>query len=217
MKHIFYAIACILALASCGQSPTKPTAPTQPDYFPLQVGNWWEYKANSFDSTYFHRWKIIGDTTINGKQYFKLNMQDLQLPTDTTITSFLIIKDASGNMRWYSNSIFGEKVDMDSKSQWIFNFNKPIGEDWISNPPGKQDYYNHLQHSGIYSKSDTTTVPAGTFSPNCVIKTESIGNTDYLVFATNVGLVKVSPNVGYTTLTNGSYLTRAYVNGKSYP
>ncbi|MBK9250148.1 MAG: hypothetical protein IPM69_19075 [Ignavibacteria bacterium] len=227
MKHIFYAIACLLALASCGQSPTKPTAPTQPDYFPLQVGNWWEYAKDTLDSKgnfvfdQTIRCEIIGDSLVNNIQYFKIKNYGGLFPANGTVS--FIYKDTNGSIMNTFDIIPTNAVD--SISTISLYFNKPIDEYWNLFP--NDDNINNPTRLTIRSKTDSTNVPAGFFYPNCVIgyvgqrygPSTFYGTYLETVYSLNVGLVKLRPvsGEGGIHVPMQFSLTKAHIGSVSYP
>jgi len=223
MKYIIASALCAILLASCGQDPSTPTT-TTPDYFPLQIGNWWEYAVDTaaadgskFIYAYTERVEIIDDSVVNGKKYYVVQYK--QVGGNQINYLFFLNKDTEGRIV-YSGNILPQNIH-DSMLFVVYYFNKPKGEVWNRN------LYSSGNYSEIYSNNDTTTVPAGVFSPNCVIKgSNDIGRySDFSIFAPGIGMIKRYPvstlfNPNTPVIDRGGIresLTKAFINNVAYP
>lgn len=75
IQLIFFAVILVSPRVAFSQSETIPDTLDWRLYFPLQVGNIWEYSNDSFPQTYlstYGRSEIVGETVINDQQYFVL-------------------------------------------------------------------------------------------------------------------------------------------------
>lgn len=223
MKYIIASALCVILLASCGQDPSTPTT-TTPDYFPLQIGNWWEYAVDTvaadgskFIYAYTDRMEIIDDSVVNGKKYYVANAK--RGGSDMYNQTYFLIKDTDGNLSVTAN-IYPQNI-YDSILLVLYYFNKPKGEVWNRNP------YSSGNFMEIFRYNDTTTVPAGVFSPNCVIKSSNaIGQySDFSIFAPGIGMIQRYPvsilfNPNTPVIERGGIrksLTKAFINNVAYP
>lgn len=110
-------IFTVLAFAGCGdESPTK----TQFDdfsntYFPLHVGNEWQYETGRDDGKYYS-YKVIGKKIISNKEYFVLtdNFFDLDtnyIRTDNGIQYFKYEDNRESPYRIFENNALIEETN----------------------------------------------------------------------------------------------------------
>lgn len=64
-----FTLIAVYGLISCSKSKDAEVHQIE-DYFPLEVGNYWEFKNPSLAGTYF--FKIDSIKTIDGKEYFRM-------------------------------------------------------------------------------------------------------------------------------------------------
>lgn len=90
------------------------------DYFPLQVGNMWEYDAN-FRQV---RYEVVGDTTVSDTLYYKLLMTS---PNDPSVHSII-------RYRYNSDStIVYEVGDLVGGVEYLLlDVNQDIGQPWFA-------------------------------------------------------------------------------------
>lgn len=213
MKNLIKSVLCVILLAACNQEPTTPTTTKQSDFFPLQVGNWWEYSVDTADakgnfiSAYKEQWEIVGDSVVNGKKYFI--HQSKSENSVGTLQSYLT-NESHGDVMWVENIV--PRSFFDSITQKVLYFNKPIAEQWATYAE-----YSDLNISSIVSKTDSTQVPAGLFIHNCVILEQSMDDGYTSVYAAKVGLIKMYP-AQFSWRKHKQYrLLKARVNGVTYP
>ncbi len=112
--------------------------PSLTAYFPLQLGNWWTFSQSNTE-------KIIGTIQINDSLYFKFDQ--------FRHSQNILLRMTSDNKILLRDNI--------TEQVWL-DFSANIGDNWkITAPGGGSEWTVHLQ-----SKTDTVTVPAGTFT-NC--------------------------------------------------
>ena len=64
----FLSLATICILG-CGDTPTGPLDNPYQDFFPLSVGNRWEYRAANDPSTY--TWEVTDRAYLGGEWYYR--------------------------------------------------------------------------------------------------------------------------------------------------
>ncbi|HEY1341263.1 MAG TPA: BsuPI-related putative proteinase inhibitor [Bryobacteraceae bacterium] len=166
------------AAVACGFLLASALAAQTPEYFPLEVGNTWLYKAITIVgtqplqlSTTYQTMRIIGTETIKNRQYFSVSYFGRNV---------LLREDArSGNVFVYDRTTGAE-------SSWVA-LGLPVDASFSSSldpcsPQGQ-----------IVSRTDTTAVPLGTFRDEIQIKyqnncTDAGVVTQY--YAPSVGLIR---------------------------
>ncbi len=160
--------------------------PSLSNYFPLQVGNWWTF-SRSFTE------KIIDTVRINDSLYFQFDQ-------------FRHFPNALLRMTWDNKLIVR---DNNAEQVWV-DFSANIGDSWKVTTPFA-DWTVHLE-----SKSDTVTVPAGTFT-DCYrfwFQFHGADNDWVEWYAPGVGPVR---RILYGFAVIDYPLTSAYVNGFYLP
>jgi hypothetical protein len=165
-------MACgLLLLASALAAQT-------PDYFPLEVGNTWLYKATTIIgaqplrlSTTYQTMRVIGTETIDDRQYFDVSYFGRNV--------LLRKQEATGNVLVYDRATGAE-------SPWVA-LGLPVGATFSSSvdpcsPQGQ-----------IVSRTETVAVPLGTFTDEIQIQfqlscADAGVTTQY--YAPNVGLIR---------------------------
>lgn len=212
MRYLITSVLCVILLAACKQEPTAPTTSTH-DYFPLQIGNWWEYAVDTVDAkgnfipAYIEHQEIVGDSLVNGIRYFI--HQSKKEETSETLESY-ITNESLGDVMWVENII--PRNFLDSITQKVLYFNKPIAEQWATYAK-----YSDLNISSILSKTDSTQVPAGFFTNNYIILEQSMDDGYLYVYAAKVGIIKMYPTQYSWTKHKQYRLLKAKINGVTYP
>ncbi len=180
----------VLYLATKGEGvwryESKP--PSLTAYFPLQFGNWWTFSESNTE-------KIIDEIRINDTLYFKFD-QYRHFPN-------LLLRMTSDNKLLLRDST--------TEQVWL-DFSAKIGDNWkVAAPDGFSEWTVQLQ-----SKTDTVTVPAGTFT-NCYrfwFQFDGADNDWVEWYAPGVGPVK---RILYGIALFEYPLTYAFVNGFYLP
>lgn len=137
-----------------------------PNYFPLTIGNYWEYDNN-------YKYQIFSDSVINGKQFFKYGKSE-EFP------DYYLRNDNSGNIYAYSFALSEEYL-------WL-DFNMGVGDTCIYNN-GYDTYYAEIIEDSISIETEV-----GIFN-NCKLVICYIPNmvdSDiWYYFAPDVGIVKM--------------------------
>ncbi|MBK9246821.1 MAG: hypothetical protein IPM69_01595 [Ignavibacteria bacterium] len=130
---LLFAMIVVATFASCTKESTNPTSNVITDdqsesYFPLKVGNSWEYSSTLPKLPTFVKNEIEGQTVINGKTYFVMN---------SSATS------AKTNYRYENNVLYSIGVNgfgFDETKEYVLNnFNQSIGDSLVfvgTNPQG---------------------------------------------------------------------------------
>lgn len=161
-------------------------APSLDEYFPLQVGNWWTFSKSLTET-------IIDTVRINDSLYFQFDQ-------------FRHIPHAL--LRMTSDNTLLIRAH-DSEQMWL-DFAANIGDSWPVKTP-LSEWSVHLE-----SKTDTITVPAGTFT-NCYrfwFQFNGADNDWLEWYAPGVGPVK---RILYGFAVIEYPLTSAFVNGYYLP
>ncbi len=130
---LLFAMITIATFTSCKNEDTNPTGGTTDDqsqsYFPLKVGNVWEYESTLTKTPTHVKNEIIGQTVINGKSYFVMNA------SSSTITA---------NYRYENNVLYSIGVNgygLDETKEFVVNdFNKAIGDSIVLEGLNPQGY-----------------------------------------------------------------------------
>lgn len=81
MKKILAAVLLVAAVGftGCEEETTSPNTPAGANYFPMTQGSSWTYEVTNIfvpGSVDTDTKTIAGDTTVNGKKYFRVNSTD---------------------------------------------------------------------------------------------------------------------------------------------
>jgi len=191
MKQLFFiTIALLFASVACKKDETSDPVPVKSsvlDYMPLQVGNYWIYETFRCDSGEVNctsksidTSRIIKDTLINDKKYFKL-IGNYHLFVDP-----LYIRDSGDYLVDHNGKVLFTHTD----SLQIFNENvvTGLGDDTVF-------YY----YDKLISQNIQVSVEAGIF--DCMDMRTSlfralddfqIEHQGHNYYAKNVGLIKQS-------------------------
>jgi hypothetical protein len=157
-------------------------------YFPLHVGNWWTF-SKSMTETIFDTVRISDNLYFQFDQYRHFRNALLRMTSDNK----LVLRDNTTEQVW-------------------LDFSANIGDNWkVTAPGGGSEWTVHLQ-----SKTDTVTVPAGTFT-NCYrfwFQFNGADNDWVEWYAPGVGPVK---RILYGFAVIEYPLTSAFVNGFYLP
>lgn len=94
MKHTITIALRLMLLLKCGQDPNSPITTTS-DYFPLQIGNWWEY--------------VVDTAATDGSQFISASSESVGI---------IIECDVSGkSTTWYGTS----KTEVMKSTTYFFN------------------------------------------------------------------------------------------------
>ncbi|HEX9973654.1 MAG TPA: T9SS type A sorting domain-containing protein [bacterium] len=177
-----------IATKSDGVWRYETKKPSFASYLPLQEGNWWTFSNSLVEN-------IIDSVKIGDNYYFQFDQ-------------FHHISNALLRMTDDNKLLLRDNA---SEQAWLY-FSANIGDSWkITAPGGGSEWMVHLQ-----SKSDTVTVPAGTFT-NCYRFWFQFNGTDndwIEWYAPGIGPVKRILH-GFAVIEYP--LTSAYVNGIQYP
>jgi len=163
-------------------------APSLATYFPLQVGNWWTFSKSITET-------IIDTIRISDSLYYKFDQfrHSPNVLLRMTSDNKLVLRDNVAEQVW-------------------LDFSANIGDNWKVTAPGcGSEWTVHLQ-----SKTDTVTVPAGTFT-NCYrfwFQFNGADNDWVEWYAPGVGPVK---RILYGFAVIEYPLTSAFVNGFYLP
>jgi hypothetical protein len=105
MKKLIFSAVLAFSLFSCKKDDTNVDTGTN-DYFPLEVGNKWEFEYDEFI-------EVIGTTTISGKTYYALKGN-----YDTTY------------YRIGSNKVYFVNRKVSDSEKNIFDLNASKGQTW---------------------------------------------------------------------------------------
>jgi hypothetical protein len=131
----------------------RPAQLAPPDYYPLELGNRWDYT----DGFYPHTEKIVDTTTISGSLHYGLAMWSGEEPE-------LWLRNDKGVVYLFNLE--------DSTDYVLFNFNAEVGQSWELPVEYGCSFGNKIT---LVSKNDTVTTPAGVFicyhfehQPSCI-------------------------------------------------
>lgn len=190
MKKYTFFLAGLLMWAGCSDSSTSSSGEDLSDYYPLHVGDKWEYSKEGSNETASTD-SIIGLRKINGYDYY---VEETIYPNpDTIVPPFL--RDTS--FIRYSSPGVVNLISRNYGSSTYIDFNNP--------QYSKDAFY-------IFGRNDSISVPAGKFD-KCIDLRQRIYSVELisLVCAKGVGLVQISSQGGRYVLKS------AIINGKNYP
>ncbi len=152
-----------LLLGSCDNNPVSSLK--QQEFLPMAVGNRWTFVESIFE----RKTEVIGNATINGKDYFVLE-QHLTSITGSPVNYFLF-REAGRNKIY---------INVDGKEFLYADFNRPLNESWPS-----YDGYT----ARIMQKDFDLETPAGTFSHTVKIEFSKGTHKIIQIFAKGVGFL----------------------------
>jgi hypothetical protein len=167
-----------MATAACGFLLASVLSAQTPEYFPLEAGNTWLYKAITIVgteplqlSTTYQTMRVTGTETIGDRQYFDVSYFGRNV---------LLREDApTGNVFVYDR-------DAGTESPWV-SLGLPVGTSFSSSvdPCSSQGQ--------IVSRTDEVAVPLGVFTDEVQVKFQNnCGDTGVTTqyYAPNVGLIR---------------------------
>jgi len=190
---------CIASIVGCGKkgSPFAPASTVHP-YFPLAIGNWWEYKATVEilgeqvrGYVGYVRTEVTGTTNIGGKIYFVVVTTSTE--QSEQVTAYYCSTD---------QGIFSYSTDLSTEFLSLPSSLK-VGSSWTVGPVTETVDTRSFSCSETWwvISRESVTIPAGTFN-NCykigremIMDGEKIGES-YLWLAPGVGQVRVEGNIG---------------------
>ncbi len=188
---MFFALIALCIFYSC----KKDSAVNQiQDYFPLQVGNYWEYKA--FNGNTF-KYQTDSIKNLDGKDYFRM------------LRSGFLIQSGSDTV-YYRKDPYWIVYERRRTTQEILkvNFGVPVGAKWDN---GIDIYSGHTWWVTLSSNTDTVKCTNFTFE-NCYRYYYDVRETaddEYWWF--------LAPGVGIVKELNGSVpasrLVKSKING----
>jgi hypothetical protein len=177
---------------------SRATAQEEADYFPLEVGNWWEYVASADSESC--RVTVTDTEQHNGRTYWRL----VSTPYSWWPDKMLYRKEDS-KVYWkgykHDGSTSEEFLCLDFSARepdtwWVDTPDGPVqvpeSVAWGSDPPG-------VPFLQLVAVDETATVPAGTFS-RCVTFLSWGGDPilepgSQRTLAPHVGIVRMIPSV----------------------
>jgi len=166
MKRIISFIPLLILIIAGCESPMDTTPADE--YFPLKVGNKWYYNSIYPDTTYINViWEVNGKEEINGKQYFKIVEQNLQINhIDTLFYRFdedtlfckrinydeRIVADFSLNLN--DTAYWQNDLRVVQKTENIIKFETPFGADYGYSISFKKGIgiTNTIQNGFVYNR-----------------------------------------------------------------
>ncbi len=187
---LLFAMIVVASFASCKKEDTNPTGGSSDDqsqsYFPLKVGNVWEYESTLSKVPTRVKNEIEGQTVINGKTYFVMNS------TGTTLKS---------NYRYENGVVYfvgANGYGIDETKEFVLNdFNKAIGDSIVFEGTNSQGYPSKTVFV-IKAKDVTRTIKGVTYTNVIVYDNYSyykLFGTEWTLFATFTSLY--GKGVGY--------------------
>ncbi|BAZ50051.1 hypothetical protein NIES4103_26650 [Nostoc sp. NIES-4103] len=198
-KLVFF-FALLLVLSGTVIACLNPLASPIPDYFPLRVGDWWQYQTVDVEGS------VYGPVTSK----YKLSVVSQERQTDGTLLYIIGTPsiDKPGELfwrEWYSKPAGQVLAHRNEYPQWSkenrgFSFEPPRivlknplqpGDSWVW--VGKGFFGAPTYESSKVVASETVVVPAGKF---LAMKVEMLGGTlipnqkTISWYASGVGLVK---------------------------
>lgn len=166
-------LTLFLLVITCGAKEKHFNTTTSKNYFPLKIGNSWEYIETSTDR--FSRIKkVVGDTLLaNGSTYFKVKAFYPANSIVSTIILDLLRKDTLGNVFIFENN----------QEHILYDFSKNINETYPAHWKGfywqiKEKSQVHFWGS-LYSKVTIALMDSLNKLHNSIAFVESYGLTDY--------------------------------------
>lgn len=192
----FALLACLGVLAGCATDTPKPTLGPEPDYYPLAVGDHWEYKLSPGTKVYAS--DVTATRQINGVTTYAVAIQSAY--------SFMA-KQPDGIYQYgQSDPDQPSKAVIYDPPQLFYKLPFAAEETWeatAANDP-MQKNGEMVTVSGRCNGFDTVTVPAGTFTNCAHLITDDPrdvpDNQTELWLAPNVGVVKT---ITYRTIGRG--------------
>jgi len=188
MKKLFF-LVMILGFYSCSTDSDILIPEETSEFFPLQVGNRWEY-ISSLDSSIW-KYEITDTKVFNQHVYFE---RVLTFSDGTKETEYFRVTDSNVVLIYY-----------EGEDYIYIDFNRAIGEEWNS----YDDFFGFIRQRNI-----TTTVEAGTFTNVTEVFMDNRSYADIFSFnrySPGVGLIEVFRFRFNLSLVN------ATVNGINYP
>ena len=192
-------VFCIIAVSVLGKDAAYAQAQSQSKYFPLQVGDFWQYRVGQFhysssyfDTTIYGTISVVKDTVMNNGLTYAIvhnhNMAQMFLP--------LVFNN-------YPDKDWDEYLRIDTSNACVFGYGDSIDVlyDSLSASPGDQYFgtpgpngYRYVEFN--CRPEDTLSVPGGTLRTvkNFFISTLTVeAGGDYnMAYATGIGYVKGS-------------------------
>lgn len=197
-------VSALLSLSamSCGDSSTEPTdTQITNSYFPLEVGNYWEYEVsdskrmyNGKDTTFMQYRKITGTEVIEGQTFYIMSIW-LQNKT---------IADAQISKCVYSNDTLKIR-DYDRGAPILYLegwtiFSSPVGERtnygigvFDSTYKDNTSFFGDSKQY-IQSKGDAVQTGIGKFKNTVTIHRNVESDSSVAVYAMNVGCLYNTPS-----------------------
>lgn len=177
-------------------------------YFPLEVGNQWQYRNQDFDFIYFTRWHIRSDTLIDEQSYFIIDIsgydEDLQ-PLDQLHRTDVIRYDTSNAL------IVRRAIDQNGS---------PVDVWWLDIPCGIDAPFN-ARHECTGTISGMDYFVDGLFDASYVIGTDTVSNLTLKVFDSLGGTWTLATDIGQVArfiegASPVSTLVYVHIGGTSY-
>jgi len=167
------------------------------DYFPLTVGNCWNYENQLFPTIPGYNTIVTDSIMVHGNLYYRV--QDHVLPFFTQPA--LVRVDSLQQLKVF--------FPTDSSESTVFNFTAAVGDTLIFQPPGEK-YFQVIE---LLSQNDSLKVPAGTFANVLKFLVTDFGSGSRFTyeFAAEIGLIKQTGTNQILTLKS------AYIDGRKYP
>ncbi|KAI9131343.1 hypothetical protein [Acaryochloris sp. CCMEE 5410] len=199
-KLVSFFLGLLLVTSSTLIACFNPLASPPPDYFPLKVGDWWQYQTVDVEAS------VYGPVT----EKVKLSVVSQERQAEGTLlyvigTSSINKPSELFSREWYSKPAGQVLAHRKEYPQWSkenrgFSFDPPHIE--LKNPlqPGDSWVWEGKGFFGVYTSesskvvaSETVVVPAGEFLAMKIETLERILNSEQKIiswYADGVGLVK---------------------------
>ncbi len=221
---IRYLVLCFVAVGLLGRDAAYAQEQSQLEYFPLQVGDFWQYKvelfrfsSTYFDTTLYGSISVVKDTVMkNGMTYAVVqnhNMAQMYLP--------MIFNNYAGN-DW------DEYLRIDTSNACVLGYGDSIDVlyDSLSASPGDQFYgtpgpsgYRYVEFDCL--QEDTSSIPGGALRSvkdfSIWTLTVEAGGDYNLSYASGIGYLEGSYSANdMAELSWNDTLLYARINGVEY-
>lgn len=195
-RHVPYLIVLIALFTACDSDDTSFPIIESTDYFPIHIGDTWEYKD--------HIRKVTGAEMINNKEYREITHETYR--ADTLYYTYKTYFRTTGNNKVY-------KLNSDQSGEYLFaDFNLNADDSWtyINNSIGREDEWTVTSLPEItFEFDDTELENCKRFFYNAML---IVDEEHTIVFAAGIGEINNFSNAWGL----GDTIESATINGVTY-